>query len=76
MLLVGITNFMSTTATSNKLVYIIPIYNFVQCLIGVFRITIDPVSFLICITSNIVYIGLGVFLLTKMLNNERVIFNR
>ena len=75
-LLVGITNFMSTTATSNKLLYIIPIYNIVQCLIGVFSITIDPVSFLICITSNIVYIGLGVFLLTKMFNNERVIFNR
>ena len=35
-LLVGITNFMSTTATSNKLLYIIPIYNIVQCLIGVF----------------------------------------
>lgn len=75
-LLVGITNFMSTTVSSNYLLYIIPIYNIVQCLIGVFSITIDPVSFAICIISNAIYIGIGVFLLTKMFNNERIIFNR
>ena len=74
-MLIGVTNMMNTAATSNIILYTIPIYNVLQCLIGVFSLDISPLYFIVCILSNIVYIGLGVSLLIKMFNNEKIIFN-
>ena len=74
-MLIGVTNMMSTTASTSAVVYAIPIYNVVQCLIEVFSLSVNPLHFLICIVSNIIYISLGVYVLIKMFNNEKIIFN-
>ena len=41
----------------------------------VFSLNFNLVNFLITIISNIVYISLGVFVVTKMFDNEKVMFN-
>lgn len=74
-MLVGATNFMATSSATNPLLYIIPVYNVMQCFIGVFSLDVNIVNILICIASNACYIGLGIFALTRMFNNEKVIFN-
>lgn len=75
-MLVGLSNFMTTSVVGSSLVYFIPIYNVMQCLVSIFSLSVDYINFTICIVSNVIYIALGVFLLTKMFNNEKIIFNK
>ncbi len=75
-LLIGMTNFMSSGATTNHLLYLVPLYNITQAFVGIFSLSLSTLDLLLCIGSNIIYIALGVFALTKMFNNERIIFNK
>ena len=75
-MLVGITNFMTNVTASNPLLYMIPIFNIMQCFIGIFSLNIDTLNLTICIISNAVYIAIGVYALAKMFNNERIMFNK
>ena len=56
--------------------YLIPLYNSVQCMVGIFSFDIEPALILATVLSNLVYTGLGVFLLTKMFNSERIMFSK
>ena len=49
--------------------------NSINCLSEIFSLNFNLVNFLITIISNIVYISLGVFVVTKMFDNEKVMFN-
>ena len=75
-MLVGATGFMQTTAVTNELLYLIPIYNSLQCFRGLLSLTIDPACLLITIGVNLVVVGLGVFILSKMFNSEKIMFNK
>lgn len=75
-LLIGLTNFMSSGASANHFLYIIPLYNIMQSLIGIFSLSLSTLDFFLCVGSNIIYIAIGVFALTKMFNNEKIIFNK
>lgn len=74
-MLLGATSFMGTVAQTNPALYLIPVYGAIQSLTGILSMTIQPLCFTMFILSSIIYIGLGVFLLTKMFNSEKVIFN-
>lgn len=74
-MIIGITNFMSTSSSTSSISYLIPVYNIMQCLVEVFSLNINITHFVICICSNTVYIALGIYILTKMFNNEKIIFN-
>ena len=52
--------------------YLIPVYNSVQCMSSIFALKINYVNILVTIVSNVVYIGAGVFLLAKMFNSEKI----
>ena len=75
-MLISMSNFMSTTASMNPVTYLIPIYNISQCLVQLFSLNVEPLCFIITILSNIVYISLGVYIITKIFNNEEIIFNK
>ena len=75
-MLISMSNFMSTTASMNPVTYMIPIYNISQCLVQLFSLNVEPLCFIITILSNIVYISLGVYIITKIFNNEEIIFNK
>ncbi len=68
----GATYFISN---NNWYLYLIPIFNFINCLSEIFSLNFNLINFLITIISNIVYISLGVFVVTKMFDNEKVMFN-
>ncbi|MDE5855448.1 MAG: ABC transporter permease, partial [Anaeroplasmataceae bacterium] len=74
-MLLGATSFMGTTAQTNPALYLIPVYGAIQSLTGILSMTISPLCFTMFILSSVVYIGLGVFGLTKMFNIERIMFN-
>ena len=76
-MIIGITSMLSMGGSSTAwYLYLIPIYNSVQCLSGIFALSFDLVGFLITILSNTVFIGLGIFIITKMFDSEKIIFNK
>ena len=74
--MLGMTGMYSGGIPTNPAVYLLPVYNSIQCFSGILNVSIDPICFVVTIVSNIVYIGLAVFALTKMFNSERVMFNK
>ena len=75
-MVVGITGMMNTSANTNLLMYLLPIYNSTQALTGILNQVYDVWTIIITIIANIVYISLGVYLLTKMFDNEKIMFNK
>ena len=75
-MVVGMTGMMSSGANSNLLMYLIPIYNSIQAVTGILNQSFDIWAILITVVTNVVYISLGVFLLTKMFNSEKIMFNK
>lgn len=79
MLLVLMTSVMamfSQGAATNRLLYLIPAYNSVQSMIGVFSYAYDPICIAITVVSNIAYTALCVAILTRLFNSEKVVFSQ
>ncbi len=62
--------------TNSPFAYVVPLYNSAQCMSSVFSFSVVPVNFVITVISNVVYTGLCVFALTKMFNNEKIMFSK
>ncbi len=75
-MVIGMTGMMATSANSNLVMYILPIYNSIQALTGILNQSFDIWAIIITMVSNLAYICLGVFLLTKMFNSEKIMFNK
>lgn len=71
---VGISTMFNSAVSNNPFVYLIPLYNAVQVMIAIFTFELSVTNFLITIGANLVYSILLVVVLTKMLNNERIMF--
>lgn len=77
LMVLGITSMLAQgNAATNGWVYLIPIIGPLQALVGIFGFNANPLFILIAFISSLVYaVGLG-FVLIKMFNNEKVIFNK
>ncbi len=56
--------------------FLIPIYNSVQCISGIFSLSYEPTQVLITMLVNCGVAAALIFLLTKLFNNENVMFKR
>lgn len=56
--------------------YCIPLYNSVQCMTGIFSFDLLVSGVAITIAVNGAITALGIFVLTKMFNSEKIIFSR
>ena len=56
--------------------YLVPLYNSVQCMIGIFTFDFQPLNVAVCVLGNLVYTGVGVLVLQRMFNSERLMFAR
>lgn len=75
-MVIGITTMFSTSAQSNSILYVIPIYNSVQVMMGIFSLEFNLVNFLITIISNAVISVLLVYALTRMFKSEKIMFSK
>jgi sodium transport system permease protein len=73
-MLIGALGMFSQTAATEPWLYLIPAYNSVQSLVGIFSFSADPLLVCITIVVNVVVSGLCVFALTRMFNSERIMF--
>ncbi len=62
--------------STNPLMYCIPVYNSVQCISGIFGMSYQPEFVLITVLSNLIFGGIGVFILTKLFDSEKVMFSK
>lgn len=72
--LTGVTNMMSHGMQKEWFWYMIPIYNTVQCMNGIFSMEYQMLPIVITIASNVIYAGIFVVVLTKMFNSERIMY--
>ena len=75
-MLVGITAMFGSGAKTELFYYLIPLYNSVQCMIGIFSFTINPMFVAVTVISNLIYSAIGVFILARMFNSERIIYSK
>ena len=75
-LIVGITAMFGAGAQTQRLYYLIPIYNSVQSMSGVFSLNYAAANVVLAVLSNLAYACAGGFILTKMFNSEKVMFSR
>lgn len=74
-MLVGISS-MFGTSTSDTKMYFIPVYNSVQSISFILGLSVNYLHLFITILSNLILVGLGTWVLTRMFNSEKVMFNK
>lgn len=75
-MVVGLMGMFGNGAQTETAYYLLPLYNSVQCMIGIFTFDFQPLHVVVCIVSNLVYTGIGVMVLQRMFHSERLMFAR
>lgn len=75
-MLVGIIGMISKNAVANHFLYCIPLYNSVQCMIGILSFEANAINIAITLATNVLFTTLFVFILTRMFNSEKVMFGK
>jgi len=74
-MLIGLSGMMGSAAT-DPVLYVIPIFNSVQSMIGIFAFEPSVINVTITVCVNVAVTALGIFVLTRMFNSEKIMFNR
>ena len=75
-MVLGVTGMFGGGASQDLVSYLIPLYNSVQCMTGVFSFSTLTSGVLVTLAVNGVCTIAGVALLAVMFNNEKIIFSR
>lgn len=75
-MVLGITGMFSGGAAQNPAMYAIPLYNSVQCIVGIFSFSVLGSGVAVTAAVNGAATLMGVFILARMFNSERIIFGR
>ena len=75
-MLLGVTGMFGGGASQDLPAYLIPLYNSVQCMVGVFSFTTFTAGVAATLAVNGVCTILGVVVLARMFNSEKIIFAR
>ena len=75
-MVLGVTAMFGGGAKTELWYYLIPLYNSVQCMVGVFSFSTVTAGVAAALAANAVYTVLGVFILTRMFNSEKIVFSR
>lgn len=59
-----------------NIAYLIPLYNSVCCMSGIFALDFSPVQIILTAVSNLALTGVLVFVLTRMFNSEKIMFRK
>ena len=75
-MVLGITGMFGGGTSQNLAVYAIPLYNSVQCIVGIFSFSLLGQAVALTAAVNGAATLLGVFVLTRMFNSEGIIFGK
>ena len=74
-MLIGVTGMFGGSQTE-PVYFLVPLYNSVQSMSGIFSLEYSFVNIALTIVSNLAYAFIGGFVLTKMFNSEKIMFSR
>lgn len=74
--LIGVTAMFGSGPQQSLPLYFIPFYNTVQAMTGIFSFQVNAAHLAVTAASNLVYTGAGVFVLTRMFNSEKIMFQK
>ena len=74
--IVGVSGMFASGANDNLVMYLIPVYNSIQCFTGILSFSFNTSAILLTVGINIIYVALGIYVITKMFNSEKVMFNK
>ena len=72
----GIISMLSSDISTNTAVYLIPFYNSTLALTALLQHELALLNAVVTVGANIAYTVCAVWVLTKMFNNEKVMFSR
>jgi len=75
-MIVGVSGMFGGNVPDNPLYFMIPLYNSVQSMSGIFSLDYSTLNILLSCFSNLIYACVGGFALTKMFNSEKVMFSK
>ena len=74
-ILIGLTSMFTEGQTVEWFWYLVPLYNSVQSITGIFAAEPDSLGIVITTAVNLAAAGIGVFGLSRMMNSEKVMFH-
>lgn len=74
-MVISISNMLTDGMPQELYWYLIPVYNTVQCMNGIFSMDYQMLPVTITVVSNLIYSGALVVVLTKMFNSERIMYS-
>lgn len=74
-MLIGLSSMIFGVTNANAAIFLIPVFNCVQVLAEIFSMQFSALHLFVTLASNLVYIVLLVWVLTRMFRSEKVIFN-
>ena len=75
-MIVGALGMFSQGATENISLYLVPLYNSVQSMIGILSFTLEPTHIAITVAVNLAIAAICVITLARMIASERIVFCR
>lgn len=75
-MLAGLMPMFQTNTPETITTYIIPFYNSIEVMTAIFAHKIVWSNVIICLASNICYMGIAVWGLTRMFNSEKIMFGK
>lgn len=75
-MLLGVTSMIESLCMTEPVWFLIPLYNSAQSMNGIFSMDINVVNIAVTVVSNVCYAGIGVFVLAKMFDSEKVMFSK
>ncbi|MBQ3969408.1 MAG: ABC transporter permease [Clostridia bacterium] len=75
-MLISFSSMYSSQAKEELVWYLIPVYNSVESMVGIFLFSASPVSVLVTIAVNLIASTAGFFVLSKLFKNENVMFGK
>ena len=75
-MLIGVSSMLLSGERVSTFLFMIPLYNLVLCMNGIFSFSYDSVQIMIALGVNLIVTGVLVFVLAKMFNSEKVMFTK
>lgn len=72
----GISTMFSGEASSELVSYLVPIYSSVNMIIAILTFEVVPTHFILTITSSVLYVSILIFVLNKLFQSEKIMFNK
>ena len=75
-MLIGVSSMLLSGERVSPFLFMIPLYNLVLCMNGIFSFSYDLIQIMIALGGNLIVTGVLVFVLAKMFNSEKVMFTK